>query len=255
MKHLRIISLVLVLALLASCGGTAPEPEVEPDAVVEAEATATAEPEPSTTATRLPAATPTPAATPPLAVTATVTATPATATAPVAAPEMEETCAEPEVAELVARLQQAIATENEDDLTALVHPQRGLKVRMAWWNPPVIFGGAAAASLLSDETSHDWGIEDGSGFAITGSFAEVALPPLQKDLVEATQMGCGEILHGATAGLVQLPPEDEGMDYASLYRPAPPDMIEFDWGTWVVGYEEWQGEPRITNLVYYRYEI
>jgi hypothetical protein len=247
MKHLRIMSLVLLLALLAACGGTAPVPEVEPQAVLDTEATATIEPEASATVTRTPAATPT------LAATATVTR--ATATPAVAAPEMAESCAEPEVTELVARLRQAIATENEEDLAALIHPQRGLTVRMAWWNPPVTFSGEAAASLLSDTTSHDWGIEDGSGFAITGSFAEVALPPLHKDLVEAREIGCGEILHGATAGLVQLPPEDEGLDYVSLYRPAPPDVIEFDWGTWVVGYEEWQGEPRMTTLIYYRYEI
>jgi hypothetical protein len=123
---------------------------------------------------------------------------------------------------------------------------------MAWWNPAVHFSGG---NLLSDETSYDWGTEDGSGFAITGSFAQVALPPLQQDLAAATEIGCGEILSGATAGLVQLPPEDEGLTYVSLYRPAPAGEIEFDWGSWVVGYEEAEGELTITTLIHYAYEI
>jgi hypothetical protein len=119
----------------------------------------------------------------------------------------------------------------------------------------VTFSGPAAETLLSDETSHDWGTEDGSGFAISGSFAEVALPLLQQDLAAATETGCDEILAGATAGLVQLPPEEEGLSYVSLYRPAPPGEIEFDWGTWVAGYEEWQGELYLTTLIHYAYEI
>jgi hypothetical protein len=247
MKPIRTALLLLLLTLLfTACSGA----NIEPQALVEIDETATptTKPEPTATPTSTPAAAPTLAATS----TATAEATPEPA---VAVPEMAETCASAEVAELVARLQQAIASENEEDLAALIHPESGLDVRMAWWNPAVHFDGAAAEQLLSDGTSHDWGVEDGSGFAITGSFAEVALPPLQKDLVEASEMGCDEILHGSTAGLVQLPPEDEGMEFVSLHRPAPPDLIEFDWGTWVVGYDDWQGEPRVTTLIYYRYEI
>lgn len=249
MTYLRqLIPFLLLALLLAACGG-----EVEPPLAEAPEATETAEPatataEPASTATHVPRPTSTMAA----VAIAPVEATPTPA---VAAPELAETCASPEVGELVARLQQAIATENEEDLAALVHPEEGLEVRMAWWNPAVSFTGEEAEKLLSDETSHDWGTEDGSGLAITGSFAEVALPLLQRDLVAATELGCGEILAGGTAGLIQLPPEDEGLDHVSLYRPAPPGEIEFDWGSWVVGYADVNGEPRITTLIHYAYEI
>ncbi|MDT8305658.1 MAG: hypothetical protein RRC07_06955 [Anaerolineae bacterium] len=238
------IPLFLLALLLVACAGEAEPPLVEaPDATeTPTPATPTVEPEPTGTTTPLPTVT---------VAAQAIAPQEATPTPAVAAPELAETCASPEVAELVASLQQALATENEDDLAALIHPQ-GLEVRMAWWNPPVHFSGG---SLLSDDTSHGWGTDDGSGFAITGSFAEVALPSLQNDLVPATEIGCGEILHGATAGLVQLPPEDEGLDYVSLYRPAPPDLIEFDWGTWVVGYAESNGQPLITTLIHYAYEI
>lgn len=244
MKRMLALIPLFLLLLLAGCTGE-PEPVASPES-------ATIEP-------TEPAATPTLEPTPTLAATPTPTATAAaTATvepdAPVG-PQIAGSCASPEVAALVARLQAALADEDEAALAALVHPQRGLSVRMAWWNPVVTFSGPAAENLLTDETSHDWGVQDGSGFAITGSFAEVALPPLQQDLVAATEIGCDEILAGATAGLVQLPPEDEGMSFVSLYRPAAPGVIEFDWGSWVVGYEEADGELYITTLIHYAYEI
>lgn len=243
MKSIRaLILLSLLMLLVAGCRGE-PEPGTTAEPTAPA-ATATQAPPTST-----PAPTPTPAASP------TSAATPTAAPSGPTAPAVADSCASPEVAALIAGLQEALAGEDEAALAELIHPEKGLTVRMAWWNPPVTFTGAAAENLLTDETSHDWGSEDGSGFAITGSFAEVALPALQEDLLEATEIGCGEILAGATAGLVQLPPEDEGLSYVSLYRPAPEGEIEFDWGTWVAGYEEWQGELYLTTLVHYAYEI
>lgn len=235
MKSTRLIIALFLLLLLTACGRE-PEPTT-----------------PAATATTPPTSTPAPTATP--AATPTSVATLTTAPSGPTAPETADSCASPEVAALVARLQEALAGEDKAALAELIHPEKGLTVRMAWWNPPVTFSGPAVENLLADETSHDWGAEDGSGFAITGSFAEVALPALQEDLLEATEIGCGEILAGATAGLVQLPPEDEGLSYVSLYRPAPEGEIEFDWGTWVAGYEEWQGEVYLTTLIHYAYEI
>lgn len=235
MKSTRLIIALFLFLLLAACGRE-PEPTT-----------------PAATATTPPTSTPAPTATP--AATPTSAATLTTAPSGPTAPETADSCASPEVAALVARLREALAGEDEAALAELIHPEKGLTVRMAWWNPPVTFSGPAVENLLADETSHDWGAEDGSGFAITGSFAEVALPALQEDLLEATEIGCGEILAGATAGLVQLPPEDEGLSYVSLYRPAPEGEIEFDWGTWVVGYEESQGELYLTTLIHYAYEI
>jgi hypothetical protein len=250
MRPSPILIAILLALFLVACGGDSEPPLADAPAETVTPGLPTSTDEPLTPTEEPPTATREARPTPTLAAQA-IAPSEATATPAVAVPEMAETCASPEVAELIARLQQAIATENEDDLAALIHSQ-GLEVRMAWWNPAVHFSGG---SLLGDDTSHDWGTEDGSGFAITGSFAEVALPPLQQDLVPATEVGCDEILAGATAGLVQLPPEDEGLSYVSLYRPAPPDIIEFDWGTWVVGYAEDNGELRITTLIHYAYEI
>ena len=87
-----------------------------------------------------------------------------------------------------------------------------------------------------------------------GSFAKVILPMLQKDLLGASETACNEILSGATAGLVQLPEGYEALNFYSLYRPAT-DEIEFDWGTWVVGIEQWNGRYYLGYLVHFAWEI
>jgi hypothetical protein len=167
----------------------------------------------------------------------------------------EEFCEAEEPRELIEQLRTAIENEDAAQIARLGDPQRGLRVRVAWWNPEVRLTGSTLQNLYSATDSYDWGVEDGSGHAIQGSFSEQIQPLLERDLVPATEMACNQILHGATAGLVQLPPEYEGINFYSLYRPAPEDDIEFNWGTWVVGIERWQGDYHIAFLVHFDYEI
>jgi hypothetical protein len=81
------------------------------------------------------------------------------------------------------------------------------------------------------------------------------VPLLDENLLGASETSCGDILHGGTAGLVQLPPSYEGLNYVSFYRPPAPGEIEFDWGSWAVGIERWHGEYRLSFLVHYEWEI
>lgn len=132
---------------------------------------------------------------------------------------------------------------------------RGLRVRHDWWNPEVQFSTEALTGLFADGESRDWGSAMGSGLPLQGSFKEIIHPLLEQDLLGGTEFGCNEILHGATAGLVQLPPAYEGVNFYSVHRPPPEDGNEFDWGTWVVGIEHWQGRYIVTFLIHYAYEI
>ena len=75
------------------------------------------------------------------------------------------------------------------------------------------------------------------------------------DLLEATEIGCNEILHGGTAGLIQLPDGYETINYYSFYRPGSAEYEGMDWGTWVVGVESWQGEFFLSFLVHFAWEI
>lgn len=263
MNYLRIIAFMLSLFLLMAVVACTPSEnggtQAEPTETMEATATTAPSPSP----TMVPTATDTPAPSPTATAQATATAT----TAPTATATPAETgsqvlspetfCGDEEARGLLENLQAAVAEQDEEQLAELIHPEQGLRVRVTWWNPEVRLTGAEAETLLSAETSYDWGTETGSGRAITGSFSEVVLPRLEQDLLAAEEVGCDEILHGPTAGMVQLPEEEayEGVSFFSLFRPAPPDGIEMDWGTWAIGVEEWEGELRITFLVHYQWEI
>lgn len=162
-------------------------------------------------------------------------------------------CQNGDVATLLESLLAAVVNRDGEALAELVHLERGLRVQTYWWDPAVYFSGDQIADLFTSEKSYYWGIEDGSGFDINGSFSQVILPMLDKDLLPATEWGCNEFLHGNTAGLVQLPDGYQTANFYTLYRQS--SEIEFDWGTWAIGIEYWQGQYYISFLIHYDYEI
>ena len=165
-------------------------------------------------------------------------------------------CADPAVNDLLNRLQTAIATEDAALLGELVHPTRGLRLRLNWWNEEIIVREDGITDLFRDRRRDavNWGTDEGSGQTIRGTFSDVMLPFLTRDLLSATQWACDELLYGPTAGLITLPEGYEAVHFYSAHRPAPADQ-EFDWGTWAVGVERWEGRYYISYLVHYRYEI
>jgi uncharacterized protein YgiM (DUF1202 family) len=167
----------------------------------------------------------------------------------------EEFCGDEDVEKLVDAALEALINEDGEGLSQLIAEDRSLRIRRHWWNPEVIFTKDEVVNLFDSEQSYSWGTADGSGNPIEGSFSEVFLPLLERNLESHTERGCDEILNGGTAGLIQLPPSYEGINYYSFYRPAGPDEFELDWGTWVMGVEIWQGQPYLSFLVHYEWEI
>jgi hypothetical protein len=168
----------------------------------------------------------------------------------------EAFCADPAVTELLSRLRTAIAEEDEALLGELVHPTRGLRLRVNWWNEEIIVREAEVADIFRDRPRDVvyWGTADGSGEPIRGTFSDVMLPFLERNLLGATEWACDEILHGPTAGLVVLPEGYEAVHFYSAYRPAPVEQ-ELDWGAWLIGIERWEGRYYVSYLVHYRWEI
>lgn len=166
----------------------------------------------------------------------------------------EEFCNDPEPAALLDQLRQAIQDRDGNLLAEIGNPERGLRFRHYWHEEGVRFENQQVNNLFNLTRSYFWGVEDGSGEDINGSFSDVILPLLERNLIQSTATACNEILHGGTAGLVQLPFRYEGINYYSLYHPAPADN-EFDWGTWVVGIERWQDDYFVSFLVHYQWEI
>jgi hypothetical protein len=164
-------------------------------------------------------------------------------------------CDDEAVQLLLDELKMAVAEKDGDALSRLVHPERGLRIRKAWWNPEVWISGNDVEDLMASREVYEWGVEDGSGEAIEGSFARTMLPLLEEDLLPAEEVACNEILHGGTAGLVQLPKTYEGIDFYSFHRPGTDEYSGLDWGTWVIGVEKWQGEYSISYLLHFEWEI
>lgn len=159
------------------------------------------------------------------------------------------------VAHLIA-LKDSLEAQDGNALTELIHPD-GLRVGLSWWNPQLDIAPEAIATLFESTTSYDWGMAGGSGLSLNGTFADRALPLLQRDLLaENTAQACNDILYGATAGLIQLPIAYENTPFYAVYRPAPAeDASGYNWGSWVIGFEEADGVYYIRYLIHYQYEI
>jgi hypothetical protein len=166
----------------------------------------------------------------------------------------DDFCSDAETAALLDELRDAIQERDGDHLAEISSPERGLRFRRYWRSEGVRFENQQINIVFNLTQSYFWGVADGSGEDINGSFSDIIVPLLDRNLVGSTEVGCNEILQGGTAGLVQLPFRYEGANYYSMYRPAPAGN-EFDWGTWVVGIERWQERYFVSFLVHFEWEI
>lgn len=163
----------------------------------------------------------------------------------------ETFCGNTAVLQLLDQLETAVANQDDALMSQLIHPERGLRVRLLWYQAETRLD---HQNLFSDPTSYNWGNAAGSGEPILGTPAQVLLPRLQNDFLEATETACNEILHGGTAGFVILPDAYTPLNYYSFYRPGTEEFAELNWGSWMVGLELWQGEYFLSTLVHYQWE-
>ena len=163
-------------------------------------------------------------------------------------------CNNATVHEILTAFVSAVAAEDSTRLVSLVHPERGLRVRISWSNPEVRLVGADLEQIFTSQQVHDWGKEDGSGLPVGGTFRDIILPLLTHDLVSANDFACAKLLHGPTAGLVKLPQEYASVNHVSYFRDAE-HVSGLDWGAWAVGIEQWESRFYISFLVHFRYEI
>ena len=161
-------------------------------------------------------------------------------------------CSDTAVLQLLDRLKTAVVNQDDALFAQLIHPERGLRARFLWHQTEHRLDNIG---FLSDPTSYDWGVETGSGFAIIGTPAQILLPHLQADFLGATESACNEILNGGSAGLIVLPDSHASINFYSFYRPGTEEYANLNWGSWVVGVEQWQGQYYISTLVHYQWEI
>ncbi|WP_420642230.1 SH3 domain-containing protein [Candidatus Leptofilum sp.] len=160
-------------------------------------------------------------------------------------------CGNTAVLQLLNQLETAVANQDDALLAQLIHPERGLRVRLLWYEAETRLDNL---NLLGDPTSYNWGNAAGSGEPILGTPTQVLLPRLQNDFLGATEIACNDILHGGTPGFVVLPESYEPLNYYSYYRPGTEEYAELDWGSWVIGVELWQGSYVVSTLIHYQWE-
>jgi hypothetical protein len=163
----------------------------------------------------------------------------------------EAFCGDTAVLQLIDRLETAVATEDDAALAQLIHPERGLRVRLLWHEAETRLDNQG---VFSDASSYNWGNAAGSGEPILGTPAQVLLPRLQTDFLAATESACNEILHGGSAGFIILPDAYAPLNYYAFHRPGSDEFAGLNWGSWVVGLELWQGQYFVSALVHFQWE-
>ncbi len=169
----------------------------------------------------------------------------------------DDFCGDPLVAVLLDEFVAALQARDGGALGQFVSPAHGLSIRVSWWNPEVNFRGPdQVANIFADPKAYDWGIQDGSGFPIQGSFSDEIVPWLDDVLNAEFSRHCNDLENGsgASAGFIIWPYEYQNINYVALYRAAAPGE-ELDWRTWAVGIAYHQGQPYIAFLVQYHWEI
>jgi len=165
-------------------------------------------------------------------------------------------CNDPQVTALIDKFVSSIQTRDGEILGKLVSPIDGLTIRVSWWNPEVNFSAKEINGIFDDPTVYDWGVQDGSGFAIQGPFGNEILPWMDDILKADFSQHCNDLENGSgpSAGYIIWPFEYQNINYFALYRSAPADQ-EFDWRTWAIGITYHKGQPYIAFMVQYHWEI
>jgi len=169
----------------------------------------------------------------------------------------EVVCRDAQVQALIDAFVQAVQQRDGAALAGLVSPVHGLTVQHEWWNPPVTISAAQVRSLFEDETVYFWGLQDGSGMPLEGSFSDAIVPLLQEVLQNDFRQVCNSLEYGVatggTAGRTLWPYPN--LPFVALYRPAPEDAAEMDWRTWALGIVWENGRPYLAALIQYHWEI
>jgi hypothetical protein len=167
-------------------------------------------------------------------------------------------CLDSRIEGLISQFTTAVESRDGFIIKNLVSPVHGLKIRHEWWNPEVRFpAGDQLALIFNDRSAYDWGMQNGSGLPIQGSFLDVIVPALDEGLAEYSRH-CNTLEQGVaesgSGGYTEWPFEYVNLNYYSLYHPAPASD-ELGWRTWVLGFELIGDQPYLVVLVQYHWEI
>jgi len=162
-------------------------------------------------------------------------------------------CADSRIPGLLNAFMEAVQVSDGMALQQLVHPKRGLVIRIDAWNPEVRFSREEVAGLFGSRDVRNWGGTPVTAFPIEGTFTESVAPLLQDVFGADVALTCNAILLG-DGGVEVWPGEYDNINVYSILRAAREGDNPFNWRTWVVGVEYDGGVPYVSFIVQYRAE-
>lgn len=164
-------------------------------------------------------------------------------------------CADGRVGSLLERFRQVLTSRDGGALLEIVSPQRGLVVRLGWWNPEVVIERERVPRLFVSSEEVDWGESEVAGVPVRGPFRDIVLPQLQDVFAGQAEVTCNSLRTGATERSPRWPAEYTNLNFYAFYRPDTLPGSRYNWRTWAVGVEYVEGVPYIAVLVLYRGEL
>jgi photosystem II stability/assembly factor-like uncharacterized protein len=154
-------------------------------------------------------------------------------------------CADARIPILIEQLKGSLNQSNGDMFATLVSPSHGVDVRLWAYNPGNNFNATNAAGIFNSTDSYNWG-GGPSGIPDVGSFKDVIQPKLL-EVLNAPNM---ETYCDTLTKVFPLanPWPYPNIHYYNLYKPAS-SSSEFDFRTWLIGFEYINNQPYLYALV------
>lgn len=162
-------------------------------------------------------------------------------------------CADPQAAQLIVRLRQALIDGDGGLLSSLVSPAHGLDLTYLRTGNTANYTSEEASWVFQSDYDMDWGTHPASGLKVVGTFQETALPDLLDVLAETFQTRCNSTDLGGGNYTYAWPARYRNINYLVLHKPGLPGN-ELSWRTWIAGIEYVDGRPYLFALAHLFWE-
>jgi photosystem II stability/assembly factor-like uncharacterized protein len=157
----------------------------------------------------------------------------------------EAFCADTRVPALIEQLKASMNQSNGELFAALVSPSHGVNVRLWAYSTEVNFNTATARAVFTGTDSYNWG-GGPSGTPDVGSFKDIIQPKLLEVFnAPNTETYCDDLTKVFPLANPWPYPD---VRYYNLYKPATPG-VDFDFRTWLIGFEYIDNQPYLHSMV------
>lgn len=154
-------------------------------------------------------------------------------------------CADMRIPALMEQLKGSMNQSNGDMFSTLVSPIHGTDVRLWAYQPEVNFNAAKAKTVFTSTEVYNWG-SGPRGEPDTGTFAQIIQPRMQEVFnAPNSETYCDNL---TKVFPLSNPWPYTNVRYYNLYKPATPG-IDFDFRTWLIGFEYINGQPYLYSMV------